>query len=764
MDEAEKAKFAEKKNSRDVHDGNDMSSPAQEAAANRNDDSGSESNVEVKSESKAKTDKKSKGLHIPAWLYVLLFVVFGIIMALILQQGVSQSDTRVKLASPLTGVWGMISKMWEKGNFVLVLNLLLLGLIYLAVIMLFNRFWIATPVMFVLIIFIAVVEHFKVSVRYETILPSDLSFVSNGDAGSLMSFIPSGSGGLIAGVVVAMVLVVALFVALNHFDVRHGKVFGFENHSVVADGEVRKKADNSGSESVESSNAESKSIDGSGNGINNKVKSKSLGAALRIVLIVMPLLLVTGFSYQVGQINTFTHSFANTMGYIPSMWDSVYDAQRNGPLVSFLGQAHPKVMDQPSDYSEATMKQVAKRYSAEAAKINKTRTTKMNDSSVVFILSESYSDPSRVPGLKLNHDAIPNTREIKEHTTGGYMLSSGYGGGTANLEYMSLTGMSMANFDPSLTSPYQQLIPGEKWTPTINQLWGSKEHSVAFHPYEPSMYLRANNYKKFGFSHFYSLEPPEVIAHRQKIDSSPYVSDASAYQSVYESMKKNPQNEFVQLATMQNHMPYHNWYKGNTFKAESTDPAQPLGADENESINTYAKGANITDKATAKFLEQMDSLNKPVTVVFYGDHLPGIYKTASADEKNSLALHTTDYFIWSNKASGRQGYKSPDGTYSSPNFFMAQAAEQNNAKVTPFLAFLTQLHGKVSAMEPPVVNQIQGWSRIPEGQPIYLGPNGQPMAASDFDKETKQLMHDYKLIQYDVTAGKGYLKDAGFMG
>ncbi|WEV58403.1 LTA synthase family protein [Bifidobacterium sp. ESL0728] len=710
----------------------------------------------------SKADSGQRRMHVRGWVYTLLFFVFDIIMALILQQGVSQSDTRVKLASPLTGVWGMISKMWEQRNFVFVLNLLLLGLIYLAVIMVFNRFWIATPVMFVLIILIAIVEHFKVSVRYETILPSDLSFVSNGDAGSLMSFIPSGSGGLIAGVVIAMVLVIVLFVVLNHFDVRHGKVFGFENQQVdsAVGGERGENADQSG----KSGNKSGNEVNDSNTKSDNKVKSKSLGAALRILFIVVPLLLVTGFSYQVGQINTFTNSFAKTMGYIPSMWDSVYDAQRNGPLVSFLGQAHPKVMDQPSDYSEATMKQVAKRYSAEAAKINKTRSAKIDDGSVVFILSESYSDPSRVPGLKINHDPIPNTREIKQHTTGGYMLSSGYGGGTANLEYMSLTGMSMANFDPSLTSPYQQLIPGEKWTPTVNQLWGSKEHSVAFHPYEPSMYLRANNYKKFGFSHFYSLEPPEVIAHRQKIDSSPYVSDASAYQSVYESMKKNPQNEFVQLATMQNHMPYHNWYKGNDFKAESTDPSQPLGADENESINTYAKGANITDKATAKFLEQMDSLNKPVTVVFYGDHLPGIYKTASADQKNSLALHTTDYFIWSNKASGRQGYKSPDGEYSSPNFFMAQAAEQTNSKVTPFLAFLTQLHRNVSAMEPPVVNQIQGWSRIPEGQPIYLDPKGQPMAASDFDKETKQLMHDYKLIQYDVTAGKGYLKDAGFMG
>ena len=31
------------------------------------------------------------------------------------------------------------------------------------------------------------------------------------------------------------------------------------------------------------------------------------------------------------------------------------------------------------------------------------------------------------------------------------------------------------------------------------------------------------------------------------------------------------------------------------------------------------------------------------------------------------------------------------------------------------------------------------------------------------DAETRQLLEDYKLIQYDVTAGDGYLKDLGFM-
>ena len=162
----------------------------------------------------------------------------------------------------------------------------------------------------------------------------------------------------------------------------------------------------------------------------------------------------------------------------------------------------------------------------------------------------------------------------------------------------------------------------------------------------------------------------------------------------------------------------------------------------------------------------MDSIDKPVTVVFYGDHLPGIYSTASDDENNSLDLHLTDYFIWSNKKA-RENNKAPNKIrdyYSSPNFFISQVASHTNSKVSPYLAFLTRLHEKISAMEPPVVNKIQGWDRIPQGQSIYLNPNGKPMIASSMNKETKQLLHDYRLIQYDITAGKHYLKNTNFLG
>ncbi|OFA35773.1 arylsulfatase [Bifidobacterium adolescentis] len=664
---------------------------------------------------------KKAGKEFPGWLYGVLFVLFDAVGVAALQIGVSESATRVQLSNNmwLTG-WGFVGKMFTSANFVAVLNLILWGVLYVILLMLTNRFWVATPIFLAVTFIVAVIEHFKVSIRYEAILPSDLNFLK-ADAGNLMSFMPSGAQWTILIAVAAFAAFVALFVFLNRLDARHGRLFR-------------------GSDK----------------------QSRSVNAIARLLLILLPGLFFTLYSMQVSTVGSWAKGFATVMGDKPSMWDSVYDAQRNGPLVAFTRQLNPKVMVKPDDYSEETMKQVAARYEKAAKKINAKRSANMTDSTVIYVLSESFSDPSRVPGLKVNKDSIPNIRKIKQNTTSGLMLSSGYGGGTANLEYMGLSGLSMANFDSSLTSPYQQLVPSEHWTPTINQMWGASKNSIGLHPYESSMYSRATNYKKFGFSHFYTLTGPDVISHQDKIDDSPYVSDEATYQSTLEEVRKTKSNQFLQVITMQNHMPYHDWYKHNDFKASSTT-GKPLKDDEKESIETYQKGASLTDGATAGFLSELDKLDKPVTVVFYGDHLPGIYSSASADDDNSLALHQTDYFIWSNKASGTQGNKIDNAEYSSPNFFVAQAAEHMDAKVSPYLAFLTEMHSKISAMEPPVVNNIQGWDRIPEGQNIYLNSKGEPMAEDDFDAETKQLLADYRLIQYDITTGKNYLKDTSFM-
>lgn len=655
------------------------------------------------------------------WFYVLAFFAVDVLGVMLLQWSVTTVE-------PFSGFLNFVGLIFTAGRFVVVLNLLILGVFYFALIALINRFWIATPIFVGLVTVVAVVERMKVTVRNETILPSDLKMAGT-NTGNLAEFIPAGSARLFIKIALFLIVFILLCALMSH---RDGKAQLLSR--------------------------------------SNSVLGKNLGVYIvaRILIFLMPVGFLVAYASALGTVGTWAYNMSETLGDGPRLWDSVEDAQGNGTLIGFLRFTNPKVMDMPKGYSEATMKKVATRYEKAATAVNVNRTDDMTDSSVIMILSESYSDPTRVPGVSLNKDPMPAIRSIKNSTTSGLMLSSGYGGGTANLEFQAITGLSMANFDPSLSSPYQQLVPKMSWTPTFNQLWNENASgSLAFHPYYSSMYSRQQNYKKFGFAKFWTLTGLQIITHQDHIENSPYVSDASSYASVLEQIdaaKGKNNNKFYQLVTMQNHMGYDNWYSNNEYSVTSTT-GTPLGPDETQQINTYSKGMSYTDASTKDFLEKLDALDKPVTVIFYGDHLPGIYASASRDTNNSVALHETDYFIWSNKASNSSGHKlaASDAAYTSPNFLMAQAAQHMNAKVSPYLAFLTKLHQAVAAMEPPVANRIQQWGRIPAGESLNLDSNGNQIDTSSLTDAQKQLLSDYKLIQYDITSGKNYLKGLDFM-
>ena len=184
----------------------------------------------------------------------------------------------------------------------------------------------------------------------------------------------------------------------------------------------------------------------------------------------------------------------------------------------------------------------------------------------------------------------------------------------------------------------------------------------------------------------------------QQIDSAWYASDESFYKNVLEQVSSSDKNKFYQVVTMQNHMPYEDFYANNQFK--DADTSQNLSDTEHQNIETYAKGLNYTDQSTLNFLNKLNEMDRPITVIFYGDHLPGIYSTAYSDSNNVLGLHETDYFIWSNNASKSAGTKLDDASsaYTSSNYFSAQLASHLDAKVSSYLAFLTEMHQAIPAL------------------------------------------------------------------
>jgi hypothetical protein len=430
------------------------------------------------------------------------------------------------------------------------------------------------------------------------------------------------------------------------------------------------------------------------------------------------------------------------------------------------------------------MKRIENKYSAAARTINAHRSTKMTNSTVIGVLSESFSDPTRVPGIRLDGgDPMPRIRALKSQTTSGLMLSSGYGGGTANLEYQELTGLSTTTFNSSAISPYLQLVPHQKTAFSFNQMWNiaddrsaipakteaGKESlgSIAIHPYYSGMYQRRTNFmQKFLFRYFYTLDGPQYMKHTQRLDRSFYASDQQSYQEVIDRLSADHSNKqlFIQLTTMQNHLPFVNQWNNNQFNASSTT-SKKLSDTEATAIKTAAKGFSITDQATADWLSQLDKMKRPITVVWYGDHLPGIYDDAMDNPANMITLHETDYFIWSNTAARAQGaatkLPAADTAYTSPNYLMTLAAEQMNAQVSPYMAFLTRMHEQIPAMEPALATA--DWSANPDtSSETYLDGNGKKINPNNMTAAQKQMLAEYHDIAYDMTLGNHYLEKAGF--
>ena len=123
-------------------------------------------------------------------------------------------------------------------------------------------------------------------------------------------------------------------------------------------------------------------------------------------------------------------------------------------------------------------------------------------------------------------------------------------------------------------------------------------------------------------------------------------------------------------------------------------------------------------------------------------------------------MHQTDYFIWSIKCFGTQGNKIGNADYSSPNF-VAQAAEQD-AKVSPYLAPSPKCTQDLGHGTAGVSQHLLG--PYSEGQNIYLNARASPWPKRISTPRSKQLLADYKPIQYDITTGKNYLKDTSFHG
>lgn len=322
----------------------------------------------------------------------------------------TEIDETTKVLQSVAGqVTRFISQMWLEQKNVCLVSFVGLALIYLALILVTNRFWIATLVFGVALTAFGVANSIKVQLRNEPIIPADLTFISGGDTGSIMSFVPKSSQAFVNGAINFVIWFAIIAFALFVLDGRRRFIHCSWRHPI----------------------ANAKNI---------------IGNIFRVLAAVLSVVLLSAYAMGLGTPGSNVYKWAKDNGYEPQLWNAIGDAQANNPATTFLSLSKVKAMDKPDNYSQKTMESLAKKYTQEAKTINQTRTGELTDNTVIMILSETFSDPTRVPGVSFSLDPIPNIRNIKNTTTSGLMLSPGYGGGTANIEYQGFDRLESCEF------------------------------------------------------------------------------------------------------------------------------------------------------------------------------------------------------------------------------------------------------------------------------------------------------------------------------
>ena len=417
--------------------------------------------------------------------------------------------------------------------------------------------------------------------------------------------------------------------------------------------------------------------------------------------------------------------------YDPNAYWIPYSQQmnyyNNGFIGGFLFNLKVEAMAEPKGYSKEKIAELTQKYQEIAEEINQNRSGPIKNTNIIYIMNESFSDPLALNGMEIAKDPIPLTRHLMENNRSGSILSQGYGGGTANIEFEALTGFSMEPMNPQLTTPYTQLLAKVPNFPSIVSYLNEQNYqTTAIHPYNTSMYKRQNVYQSLGFQNFIN---EDTMKNTEKMESNPYISDKAAYQEVLDTLEASKDSNFIHLVTMQNHMPYGSKYVSSEYEVSGT---------ENDQITSnYLKDLSYSDQALDNFIKQIDQLAEPTIVVFWGDHLPSVYGDVIFNQNSLDKMHETPLLIYSNV-----NKKDKELGMISPIYFAPELLEVANADITGFYALLNQLQSNLPAFE----------------KEMYLEKNAEKMKKSinELSQETQALLADYYMIQYDITTGKKY--------
>lgn len=352
-----------------------------------------------------------------------------------------------------------------------------------------------------------------------------------------------------------------------------------------------------------------------------------------------------------------TVNLSDAFGLDRGFWNSLDVYRRQGFVASFISLAQNSRIEVPDGYTEASASQVLEDYAqrfdesqgASESRLAAERQFAEEEPSVVVIMNESFADLSIYDGLNVGYPGPVNLLSTEGTLSKGYVYTSVLGGGTCNSEFEFLTGISMG-FVGSQNQPYMMYDFTDVGT-LAKQFADAGYQTSAVHPQVGTNWNRLNVYPQMGFGAFYDIGFFEADSPTRHMG----MTDAVTYHKVLEILESSAQPQFIFDVTMQNHGGYDTWDLPEGERLDY-DVSAIDGADHGQT-SEYISLIAQSERDTLAFLDELRDVERPVVVIFFGDHQPAMGQAINelipgSEEPGSHAhlqrIRMTPYLIWAN--------------------------------------------------------------------------------------------------------------------
>ena len=179
---------------------------------------------------------------------------------------------------------------------------------------------------------------------------------------------------------------------------------------------------------------------------------------------------------------------------------------------------------------------------------------------------------------------------------------------------------------------------------------------------------------------------------------------------------------------MQNHTPYNGTnYESYDFAVEQTEGISDARKSQ---LEVYYQSLHTSDQYLGEFIDELNTLDKKVVVLFFGDHAAGLFNiTNNSEDKEVRDLsRVTPYFIYANYDAGlKAGEKLPT---TSPNCLVNTMLDKLNWQKETYMYLTAE-----ACKEQPILAAT------------YL---------DGLEFELTETLEDYQLLTYDILGGKKF--------